>query len=207
MSLHTPSAAARIFGVTTQTLRAWHRKGIIEAVQEDSGHRRYLVNENPQRSPRPERERIVYARVSSKKQSGDLERQIAALQQARPGYRVISDIGSGLNYKRRGLLEILDLAIAGRLEELVVAYKDRLVRFGYEFIEHVLQKNGAILTVLHPPDMQGNSNEAELAEDLLSIVTVFAARHHGSRKGRGGRDENMPQDPNLSEQGTGDVIQ
>lgn len=207
MSLHRPSEAARLLGVTTQTLRARHRKGLIEAVQEEgTGHRRYVIV-NPLLSIRGDgsestKQRIVYARVSSRKQLGDLERQIASLETARPGYRVVSDVGSGLNFKRRGLLHILDLAISQRLEELVVAHRDRLVRFGFELIEHVLRGHGAVLTVLHPPDVQGDSGgAAELADDLLSIVTVFAARHHGRRRGLGSRTE-VQEDPNLSDQDT-----
>ena len=189
MSLQRPSEAARLLGVTTQTLRARHRKGLIEAVQEEStGHRSYVLVD-PLIAIRGNeidstKQRIVYARVSSRKQLGDIERQIASLEAAYPGYRVISDIGSGLNFKRRGLLHILDLAISQRLEELVVAHRDRLVRFGFDLIEHMLRGHGAVLTVLHPPDVQGDSGAAELADDLLSIVTVFAARHHGRRRGQ-----------------------
>ena len=210
MSLQRPSEAARLLGVTTQTLRARHRKGLIEAVQEEgTGHRRYVVVD-PLIAIRGDgsestKQRIVYARVSSRKQLGDLERQIASLEAARPGYRVVSDVGSGLNFKRRGLLHILDLAISQRLEELVVAHRDRLVRFGFELIEHMLQGHGAILTVLHPPDVQGDSGAAELADDLLSIVTVFAARHHGRRRGLAARTE-VQENSNLPEQDANEVI-
>lgn len=207
MSLQRPSEAARLLGVTTQTLRARHRKGLIEAVQEEgTGHRRYVIVD-PLLSIRgdgsestKQRQRIVYARVSSRKQLGDLERQIASLEAARPGYRVVSDVGSGLNFKRRGLLHILDLAISHRLEELVVTHRDRLVRFGFELIEHVLRGHGALLTVLHAPDVQGDpGGAAELADDLLSIVTVFAARHHGRRRGLASRTE-VQEDSNLPDQ-------
>ena len=128
--------------VTTQTFRARHRKGLIDAVQDEgSGHRRYVIVQPiiAVSESRTTKQRIVYARVSSRKQLGDLERQITLLEKSRPGYRVVSDIGSGINFKRRGLLHVLDLAISGRLDELVVAHRDRLMRFGFELIEHILK--------------------------------------------------------------------
>lgn len=180
--LQTPGEAARAWGVTTETLRAWHRQGLVTAVRTASGHRRYLVGSEPA-TCHLRAERIIYARVSSRKQASDLERQVTFLQEAHPGYRVLSDIGSGINFKRPGLLALLELAFSGRLEEVVVSYRDRLARFGFELVQYILIRHGAVVKVLFDQGRQPGSS-SELADDLLAIVTVFSARHHGRRRGR-----------------------
>ena len=94
-------------------------------------------------------------------------------------HRLIKDIGSGLNYKRKGFKTILDLALGGNLQEVVVTYKDRLCRFGFELIESLVVKSGGKITVL---DTDGNkSGEQELAEDLLSIIHVYSCKQMGKR--------------------------
>jgi putative resolvase len=205
--LLSPKQASIALGVSTQTLRTWHRTGRIEAQQASSGHRRYVVNERHAHYEQQsfERERIVYARVSSTKQRGDLERQVASLQSTFPTYRVVSDIGSGLNFKRRGLLNLLDLAVEGRLAEVVVSHRDRLARFGFEFIQHVFRRHGALVTVLHPPNAEAGSATGELAEDLLAVVTVFAARHHGRRRSTSGKK--MQKDQDISNQSASRLVQ
>lgn len=177
----TPEQAARLLGVSTQTLRTWDREGRIRSLHTPNGHRRYFIDP-PQQPPAVRtKQSVLYARVSSRKQLGDLARQVEALRSIHPTYRVVTDVGSGLNFKRKGLLRILDLAFEGRLGEVVVAYKDRLARFGFDLVEHVLKRHGAVVTVLHNPAAVPGST-SELADDLMAIVTVFAARHHGSRR-------------------------
>jgi predicted site-specific integrase-resolvase len=97
-----------------------------------------------------------------------------------PNYRMIKDIGSGINFKRKGLLEIIDLAITGKLNEIVIVYKDRLCRFGYELIEYIIKKysNGKI-TILNKIE---NSPQEEIVKDLVQIINVFSARINGLRK-------------------------
>jgi predicted site-specific integrase-resolvase len=94
------------------------------------------------------KENICYCRVSSKKQSEDLERQIEYMRNLYPNYRIISDIGSGLNFNRRGLIEIINMAINSKLENLIIAYKDRLARFGYELIEYIIKNYSIILKII-----------------------------------------------------------
>jgi predicted site-specific integrase-resolvase len=93
---------------------------------------------------------------------------------------LVQDIGSGINFKRKGLQTILELALKGDLEQLVVSYKDRLARFGFELIEWIINKQGGEVVILDGSTDQ--STEQELAEDLLSIVTVFNARNMGKRR-------------------------
>jgi putative resolvase len=125
--------------------------------------------------------KICYARVSSEHQRKDLDRQIADLRQRFPGHEILSDVGSGLNWKRRAFTTLLERVHAGAVEEIVVTRKDRLCRFGSELVEWIFEKNGTRLVVLGS-DIGADSGEAgELAEDLLAIVTVFVARHNGLR--------------------------
>jgi len=128
-----------------------------------------------------ERIKICYCRVSSNKQKEDLERQIKFMKDKFPMHTIIQDIGSGLNYKRKGLQELMEKAINGEIEELVIAYKDRLTRFGYEMIEWLISKysNGKIIVI--------NKNEEEtpveeLTKDIVSIMNVYVAKVNGLRK-------------------------
>ena len=125
--------------------------------------------------------KVCYARVSSEHQRGDLDRQIADLRQHFPGHEIISDIGSGLNWKRKGFTALLERIHAGGVEEVVVTRKDRLCRFGSELVEWIFAKSGTQLVVLGSDVSADGSEASELAEDLLSITTVFVARHNGLR--------------------------
>lgn len=127
---------------------------------------------------------VIYARVSSthQKTAGDLQRQIDDLIAVFPSHKVISDVGSGLNYKRPGFKTLLEQVHAGMVQQVVVRHKDRLCRYGLELVEWILAKAGTQLVVLSdatgtcPPDAT-----RELADDLLAITTVFVARHNGQR--------------------------
>jgi putative resolvase len=127
------------------------------------------------------KKKICYCRVSSNKQKPDLERQILFMQNKFPTYEIIKDVGSGLNYKRPGLKSIMEMAINGEIDEIVIAYKDRLTRFGYEMIEWLIEKysNGKIIIL--------NNNEEqtpmeELTKDILSIMNIYVAKVNGLRK-------------------------
>jgi predicted site-specific integrase-resolvase len=124
---------------------------------------------------------ICYCRVSSSKQSEDLQRQIKYMKYKYPHYRIISEIGSGMNYKRNGLRKIIDLAILGQINELVVTYKDRLLRFGYEIIEYIISEysNGKII-IINKTEEQTPTEE--VVTDIISIMNVFVAKINGLRK-------------------------
>lgn len=164
-------------GIHPDTLRRWANEGKIPTIRTVGGHRRYNLEETST-TPK-ERRKICYCRVSSKKQKDDLERQISYMQAKYPKHEIISDIGSGINYKRKGLITILELANQKEIEEVVVAYKDRLCRFGFEIIEHLITKNDGKIVVLN---RNNRSPSEELTQDLLSILTVFSCRMHGLRK-------------------------
>jgi len=124
---------------------------------------------------------ICYVRVSSHDQKDDLERQIKYMKKHYSKHRIIRDISSGVNMNRQGLNTILDLAIQGRIGQLVVMHKDRLTRFGFELIERILKKysNGEIIIV---NNTYKKEPKEELVEDVLAIMDVFAAKNSGMRK-------------------------
>ena len=177
--IYYPHELAAKLNVSEETLRRWEKIGKITAIRTEGGHRRYKIKEDIL-PPEDTRRNIVYARVSSKKQEGDLQNQIKYLQDKYKGYTVISDIGSGLNFKRKGLKTILELLINGNIKELVVTHKDRLVRFGFDLLHELFQLKRSILTVMHDDDNSDPANE--LTDDLMSIITVFSSRYYGKRK-------------------------
>jgi predicted site-specific integrase-resolvase len=174
---------------------AWSRDGRIRSITTPGGVHLYALDDvhklfhhtagndaAPQLQHR--RRRISYARVSSDHQKPDLQRQIAFLKQQCPDHELVADIGSGLNWNRPGFTAILDAVLQRRVEEIVVAHKDRLCRFGVELVERICAQCQCTLVVLDHGSQnedEPNSLPSELADDLLSIVTVFVARHNGQR--------------------------
>ena len=112
-------------------------------------------------------------------QKDDLERQKKLIREKYPEHLMIQDIGSGINLNKRGILKIIDLAIKGKIEELVVAYKDRLARYGYELIEHMIEKYSKGKIINKKDDLEP---EEELAFDVLQIMNVFVEKMNGLRK-------------------------
>lgn len=177
--MYTPYQLSTKLGVSKETLRTWETEGKITATKTVGGHRRYNMPSFGNEEPSHPHRCIAYARVSSQKQKADLERQIEFLKSKFPTYEIISDIGSGINFKRKGLLSILDFAMQGKLKDVVVAHKDRLCRFGFEILEHIFKYTGATITIIE--DTKEDPSE-DLSRDIMSIITVFSARYHGSRK-------------------------
>lgn len=177
-----PKEASKILGVNLDTLRRMAGRNEIKHIRTDSGRYLFDISSFIKRSNSEvqERKKICYARVSSRGQKSDLQNQISLLKTKYPDSEIISDYGSGLNFHRKGLQKIMDIAHKGELQELVVTYKDRLCRFGFELIEYILktQSNATIMVLCY----NSTSKESELATDLLSIITVFSARMHGLRK-------------------------
>lgn len=143
--------------------------------------KKYLEDNKVKIEKEDKRQKICYCRVSSRKQEEDLERQINLMKLKYPDYKIITDIGSGINLKRKGLEELIELAIKGELKEVIVTYKDRLARFGYDLIEMLLIKySNAKIIVLNK-----NENETpdeEMVKDILSIMNVYVAKINGMRR-------------------------
>ena len=125
---------------------------------------------------------IGYCRVSSHKQKDDLERQIDNVKtyMYAKGYQfeIITDVGSGINYNKKGLNQLIDMITNSEVDKIVVLYKDRLIRFGYELIENLCNKYGTTIEII---DNTEKSEEQELVEGLIQIVTVFSCRLQGKR--------------------------
>ena len=187
----TTAEACRITGLHPITIRKYADAKQIQCYVTPTGYRKYnreclekLCSPNVPDVPIQQNEKInfVYSRVSSRKQMDDLSRQVEYLQQRRPEYASyvsLTDVASGINFKRKGLQTILDACLQGTIGELVVAHRDRLCRFGFELVESIVTKAGGKITVL---DNDGNKNgEQELAEDLLSIIHVYSCKQMGKR--------------------------
>lgn len=134
-------------------------------------------------TPKPDRITLAYARVSSADQKKDLERQKTVLEMycAAQGwnFELISDLGSGMNYRKKGLQSLLQKLLNGKIEHLVITHEDRLLRFGAELIFSVCEMKGVEVVIVNKGEEA--SFEEDLAKDVLEIITVFSARLYGSR--------------------------
>lgn len=128
-----------------------------------------------------DKKRICYCRVSSTKQKEDLKRQIAYMENKYPTYEIVSDIGSGLNFNRKGLNKIIEYAINGDIEVVVIAYKDRLARFGYDLIENIIRKYSKGIIKIENKTEEKTSSE-EMSEDIVAIMNIYVAKMNGLRK-------------------------
>ncbi len=176
MKYYSSREASKILDVHANTLRKWADDGKIEAIKTAAGQRRYNLDQYLQISQ--QRTIVCYCRVSSSKQRDDLARQVDFMREKYPNAEIVKDVGSGLNFKRKGLKAILERAMRGDSLELVVAHRDRLARFGQDLIKQVIEFNGGKLVVL---DQSACSPEEELTKDLLNILHVFSCRMHGLR--------------------------
>jgi predicted site-specific integrase-resolvase len=184
--------ASEKLGVHQRTLYQWDKKGLIKVTRTPGGKRLYDVNkfleENNLKQnneelleSKDEKLNICYIRVSTNGQKDDLERQREVMKHHYKDYLIIEDIGSGLNLNKKGLRKIINLAIKGKIGKLVIAHKDRLVRFGYELIEDLIKEysNGEII-VLNAKEYK--KPEDELVNDVLQIMNVYVAKMNGLRR-------------------------
>lgn len=173
---------AKRLGVSISTLRRWEEEGRgPKSIRTRGGQRRYEVI-GAKSSP-SKRITIAYARVSSHDQKEDLRRQQKVLEMycAAKGwsFELISDLGSGMNYRKKGLKQLIDKILEGKVERLVITHKDRLLRFGAELIFSLCEAKNVEVILIH----QGETPtfEEELSKDVLEIITVFSARLYGAR--------------------------
>jgi predicted site-specific integrase-resolvase len=186
-----PEEASRILNITQRSLINWSLQGKIDCIRTKGNHRRFLLSSiiplttrdvlEKQKHISPKRN-ICYCRVSTFSQKDDLQRQVEFFRIKYPKYEIIKDIGSGINFKRKGFKTILDEAIKGNIGEVVVTHKDRLCRFGFELIEGIINQhsNGKVLVL----NQKETSPNEELANDLISIITVFSSRLYGLRSSK-----------------------
>ena len=188
MKYYTIGEFADAIGKTTKTLRNWDKSGRLKPAMIDENRFRYYSQDQLNRyfGLKPENEikkKVVgYCRVSSNKQKDDLKRQVenVSTYMYAKGYsfEIITDIGSGINYNKKGLNQLIDMITNSEVEKVVVLYKDRLLRFGFEIIENLCAKYGTTIEII---DNTEKTEEQELVEDMIQIVTVFSCKLQGKR--------------------------
>ncbi|MGE5655182.1 MAG: IS607 family transposase [Actinomycetota bacterium] len=174
---------AELKGVSVDTIRRWENEGKIKSVRTNGGHRRYRLADFVEQKLG---KTLAYARVSSQDQKHDLDRQEAVLssycQSNGWNYEVIRDLGSGMNYRKKGLNKLLAAILEGDVARLVITHKDRLLRFGSELIFAVCEYHDIEVIILNKKE--DATFEEDLASDVLEIITVFSARLYGSRSSK-----------------------
>ena len=190
MKYYSSKTVTQMLGVSAQTLRNWDKEGKLKpSYVKSNGYRYYsedsILSYTQERKTKKNLNVIGYARVSSKKQSDDLERQVNNIKQYLSSkyetFDIITDIGSGINYKKPGLLKLIEKINKKEVDLIVVLYKDRLLRFGFELVEYFAELNNVIIEVLDKID---KNQDEELVEDLVQIITIFSCKIQGKRKGK-----------------------
>jgi putative resolvase len=189
-SIYSPKEFGELIGRTTNTLQKWDREGKLSAHRNPITNRRYYTHDQYlayRGLVAPEQGlTIAYARVSGVAQKPDLANQVKALATFCQDHRIqvdewMQDIGSGLNYKRQQFNHLMERIELGQVRRLIIAHRDRLVRFGYAYFEAFCERHHTQIVVINGEAM---SPEQELVRDLIAIVTVFSARLHGLRSYR-----------------------
>ena len=198
--LYSPKEASEILGVHVKTLQVWDRKGIIKAHRTPNGRRKFsqteinrLLNNQPNAENNILKNDVavaIYGRVSSHEQKvkGDLDRQVGSILMKIENQKMnqvitITDVGSGLNDKRKGLLKLMELAKDKKISKVYITYKDRLTRFGFNYLELYFKSHGTEIIVLND-NKEDKSPQEELMEDLMSIITSFSGKIYGLRSGK-----------------------
>ena len=188
MKYYSTKKVTEILGVTAQTLRNWDREGKLKpSYVKSNGYRYYseesILSYTQERKTKKNLNVVGYARVSSKKQSDDLERQINNLNtyisSKYDSFDIITDIGSGINYNKPGLKKLIEKINKKEVDLIIVLYKDRLLRFGFELVEYFAELNNVKIEVLDKID---KNQDEELVEDLVQIITLFSCKIQGKRK-------------------------
>ena len=190
MKYYSAKTVTQILGVTAQTLRNWDKEGKLKpSYVKSNGYRYYseesILSYTQERKTKKNLNVVGYARVSSKKQTDDLERQVNNLKEylsnKYDNFDIITDIGSGINYNKPGLLKLIEKINRKEVDLIVVLYKDRLLRFGFELVEHFANLNNVKIEVL---DKLDKTQDEELVEDLVQIITLFSCKIQGKRKSK-----------------------
>ena len=190
--LYSISKTADILGVSQKTLRVWDKQNKLIPVLTSGGHRRYkesdinafigidpISNDNKEIC-------VIYARVSSQKQktSGDLDRQSQRLSEYCAKHNlyvehIIKDVGSGLNDKRIGFNQLINLVITGKVNKVIIEHKDRLTRFQFNFIKKIFETFDVDIIVID--DKDEISDIEELTRDMMSLLACFSVKYYGKR--------------------------
>lgn len=189
MAMLKPKEMAERLNVTVRTLQRWDNDGILKAYRTPTNRRyyteeQYLEYTGQSQMAKDTRKVVAYARVSSNGQKDDLKNQVQFLRNFANGKGiilddVITDIGSGLNYKRKKWNKLLDDVMDNQIKVIYITYKDRFVRFGYDWFENLCKKHNTEIVVLNNIE---TSPSQEMVDDMISIIHVFSCRLYGLRK-------------------------
>jgi len=178
--------AAKYFGVTQETLRRWEKSGKIQVERTPKGHRRFDLSRASNtflKNSDLKKCTLGYARVSSHDQKDDLTRQAQVIENLCAangwGYEMIQDLGSGLNFQKRGLKKLIQNICSEKIDRLVLTHKDRLLRFGSELVFSLCEQFGVEVVIMNKSEE--TKFEEDLVQDVLEIITVFSARLYGAR--------------------------
>lgn len=187
MALMSIGKFAKEIGLSVQHLRKLHDDNILIPDVITKGGTRYYSDEQLQaylnkNNPQQELPIILYARVSTRSQKEDLDKQVENLKAyaISKGYsfEIITDIGSGIDYTKQGLKQLIQKINNKEISKIVVLYKDRLIRFGFELIEYLCELNNISIEII---DNTTVSTKTELTDDLIQIITVFSNQIYGER--------------------------
>ena len=189
MKFYSAKTVTKILGVTAQTLRNWDKENKLKPTYVKSNGYRYYSEESilaytQERKTKKNLNVIGYTRVYKEneielsKQKENIEKY---LKERYEHYEIIEDIGSGINYNKPGLLKLIEKINKKEVDVIVVLYKDRLLRFGFELVEHFASLNNVKIEVLDKVD---KTQDEELVEDLVQIITVFSCKLQGKRKSK-----------------------
>lgn len=170
----TPKQVYERFGFHPKTLALWADEGKVSCIKSPGGHRRYSLEslENISKEISPG-ETILYARVSTNTQKDDLKTQIEYLGKHYPGSRCISEMGSGLNFKRKKFLKLMESVSKREVSKIVVAHKERLVRFSFDFIEWFCNLHGCEIVIINN---NFKTPQQEMLEDFLAIMHCYSSK-------------------------------
>lgn len=186
MAIYKPKEMAKKLNVTVRTLQRWDRIGKLPAKRSPTNRRYYTDDQLLQflGKPQDNRKTVAYARVSTYGQKDDLRDQIAFIRQYANGKGIIldetiTDIGSGLNYNRKKWNQLMHDVEKGKIKTIFITYKDRFIRFGFDWFERFCNEHNTEIVILNNPDTSPNQ---ELVDDVINIIHVFSCRLYGLRK-------------------------
>ncbi len=189
MNIYKITEASKYLGISIATAKTLSDRGTIKSFKTDGGHRRFREDDLDSfmgvQHEKQEKITVIYARCSTAKQQENLERQKDRLRKHAEvkGYKylMIDEIASGINEKRKGIHRLIGLCFQGKVERVLIEYKDRLARFGYEYLDAIFENLEIEVEVMETKEKK---YEEELAEDIMKILTCYSARYYGARGGR-----------------------
>ena len=189
MKIYKITEASAYIGVSINSLKTLANNGKIKSFSTTGKHRRFRQEDLDSymgvEKVKQEKLTMIYARCSTAKQKENLERQKDRLRKhaETKGYKyvLIDEIASGINEKRKGLHKLLSMAFQGKIERVLIEYKDRIARFGYEYLWSIFRNLGVKVEIM---ENREKKYEEELAEDIMKILTCYSARYYGARGGR-----------------------